>query len=279
MFKHFGQFSWNDYYEPSDQIREFKNEEFNLNNKSLYLSSGDSYVYNCYFQSLKASQGGAIFFSLWGSNFLVEKCSIYDCTATQNTAGIRVNAGNCVIAFVCGYKGYTSGSDGFSAVWDDSSRKNNSVFYSSISHCEAIIQYIMVHNYGNVNIKSVHLSHNKATYYSAICCVPNKFNEEGNDGSNVIYCSFSNNTAKSQICIRINNEFQTSNMSQMKNCNIIANKAKNTITSKGEITICHCSILNNISPYFSIENSKFKKYSINVLYRQNRIRIRFCFTK
>ena len=49
---------------------------------------------------MTATNGAAILFSLTGSYLLVEKCTINNCTATQNTAGIRVTAGNSIIAFV-----------------------------------------------------------------------------------------------------------------------------------------------------------------------------------
>ena len=54
----------------------------------------------------------------------------------------------------------------------------------------------MYHESGHVYIKSVNLSH-----HSALGCYPNKINEETNHGSNVLYCSFSNNTATTQYCV------------------------------------------------------------------------------
>ena len=197
MFKQYQHFSWNNYYRNNDQIEEIKNKQFTSGENSLNLNSGNCYVYYCYFQYLTASSGAAILCSL-ESNLLVEKCSIYNCSATYYTAGIRVSAGNCVIAFVCSQKGYAGHSDGFSAVWDDSNREINSVFDSSISHCEAKSYYTMYHEKGHVYIKSLNLSYNKANERSVLCCWPIKINEETKHGIDVLYCSFSNNTSITQ---------------------------------------------------------------------------------
>ena len=64
---------------------------------------------------MTASYGAAIY-STKTSNLLVEKCTINNCTATTDTAGIRVTKGNCIITFTCGYNTKANRSDAFSAV-------------------------------------------------------------------------------------------------------------------------------------------------------------------
>ena len=80
----------------------------------------------------------------------------------------------------------------------------------------------MYHERGHVYIKSVNLSHNKANYNSALYCEQNKINEETNHGSDVLYCSFSNNTATTQHCIYLTYS-NSANKHEFKNCNIILN--------------------------------------------------------
>ena len=130
-------FGWNDYYD-KDTTFETKHENEDFNSTTLLPKEGDSYIYNCYFYDLTAENGAAILYSLSGSYLLVEKCSFYHCTSTQNTAGIRVSSGNCIIAFSCGQNCFSQENDGFCSVTSYSQREINSVFDSSISHCEAI---------------------------------------------------------------------------------------------------------------------------------------------
>ena len=249
IFKQQESFSWEEFY---GSIINKPNKKFTFKHESLNIKFGETYVYNCYFSYLCAKDGGAILYSVSDSYLLVEKCYINNCTATRYTAGIRVSKGNCIIAFVCGQKGYSHNNDGFCSITnDDSNRKINSVFDSSISQCEAGNTYIMAHSYGCVYIKSVNLSHNKAKYDSALCCNPSKINEETNYGSDIIFCSFYNNTATFQQCIQMNNQYNTSCLHQMKNCNIIENNSSKTIYSRGNANIYFSSFVNNISPYFS----------------------------
>ena len=67
----------------------------------------------------------------------------------------------------------------------------------------------MYHYSGNIYIKSVNLSHNKASERSPLSCEPTKINEETNHGSDVLYCSFSNNTVTNQQCIYLYNQYIT----------------------------------------------------------------------
>ena len=116
----------------------------------------------------------------------------------------------------------------------------------------------MNHENGHVYIKSVNLSHNKANERSAVGCWPNKIHEETKHGSDVLYCSFSNNTATSQ-CIYLTTEYGPSDIThEIKNCNIIENKATNTICFIGETTIYFSSFINNNYPYFYTENTNSK---------------------
>ena len=224
--------SWEQYYSSESINEQRENKEYSSKNQTLLPKEGNTSIYNCYFHDMTAECGGAIYASN-ANNILVEKCSINNCKATQNTAGIRVTAGNCIIAFTCSQYGRAAVYDGFCSINNDYLRTINSVFDSTISHYEAKHSYIMVHQY--VYIKSVNSSHNKANYTSALRCLPTKIDAETNHGSDVLYCSFSNNTATIHQCIQMNNKYNSSCLHEIQNCNIIGNKATNTIYSKGKI--------------------------------------------
>ena len=240
---------WNDFYPNDEKPTEsnfYSNLTFDSNNKTLSPTAGNSYIFNCFFYDMKADSGAAIF-STQTRNLLIEKCTINSCTATKDTAGIRVLNGNCIIASVYSQYGNAGNNDGFCSVLSPS---NNSVFTSSISHCKANSTLIMTHMNGHVNIKSTNLSHNKANSYSSLGCYPNKINEETGYGSNVIYCSFTNNTANVQICVFFNNYYNSNCTHEMKNCNVIANSAANTIWCRGNTMIISSCFLNNGDPCF-----------------------------
>ena len=243
--------SWDDYYKVTYQTK-YGNQEFDSDDTPLSPTTGNSYVFNCYFYDLTAYDGGAILYSVSNSYLLVEKCSIYKCNASHYTAGIRVTAGNCILAYVCGQNCTSSTNDGFCSVSTDTSIKINSVFDSSVSHCEAVASYTMVHQQGHVYIKSVNISHNKVNSYSALSCGPNKNNEETNHGSDVLYCSFSNNTATSKFCIIFDSVYNSSCTHEIKNCNIILNEGNNLIYGIGQTDAISCCIMNNTKrPIFS----------------------------
>ena len=268
VFQELIQRSWDNYYQNIEQPKEsntYSDLTFNSNNGTLQPTTGNSYIFNCYFYDMHTTSGGAILYSFTGSNLLVEKCTINNCKATTDTAGIRVSAGNCILAFVCSQYGYAGNNDGFCSIHADSSRTINSVSDSSVSHCETNKWHTMYHYAGNVYIKSLNLSRNKASERSPLSCEPNKINEEANHASDVLFCSFSNNTAKSQHCIYLYNFSYASCTHEIKNCNIIENKAKNTIWCRGSTDIISSCILNNGDPcFYSSSNSKITLYFCSV---------------
>ena len=251
----FSLLSWDQYYDKSFSSEEsFEDTNYTSQNNPLTPSKDNAYIYNCCFYDMASDYGAAIF-STQTSNLLVERCTISECTATNDTAGIRVTKGNCIITFTCGHNTEAKGYDGFSAVHSDSTRKINYVFDSSISHCEANIENTMVHNYGHVYIKSVNLSNNKASIVSALRSQPNKNNEETDYVSDISYCSFSNNTATVQYCIYLTYSGE-SNKYEIKNSNIIGNNSSKTIGSHGETSITKTCILHNLSPSYFTSNSQ-----------------------
>ena len=250
--------SWDSYYGNNIPINEkYKNNNYTTGNR-ITPTKGNAYVYNCYFfDSTTTTSGGSISFEKRGYNLLVEQCSFYNISATYQAA-ICVFSGNSILAFLCGQHCFSNNNDGFCSIYGDATRTINSVFDSSISRCEAQRENTMAHGYGYVYIKSVNLSHNKANSHSALTSAPELNNEETNHGSDVLYCSFSNNTADSQFCILVNNHHNESCTHQIKNCNIIENNSPKTIYSNGETNIYQCSILNNGNPCFYTEDENSK---------------------
>ena len=196
--------------------------------------------------------GGAIFYEIKNSNLLVEKCSFLNCSSGYDTSGVRVAAGNCVIAFTCSCSGFANHNDGFCSITLDTTRTINSVVDTSVARCEATASYTMYQGYGNVQIKSLNLSHNKASSVSALEYLP------GDISSIIIFCSFWNNTADNNHCLSING-----NMNHpIKSTNIIENNAKNTLLCMGEVDISQCTILMNAKPCF-FGNGESAKIIIN----------------
>ena len=255
-------YSWNDYYNNNQFDSLFNHITYST--ETLKPAEGNTYVYNCYFHDLIADYGSAIN-STKGNNLLVEKCSFLDCEATIDTSSIRVMSGNVIAAFICGQNGKSTKNDGFSTFWSDGNRKISSFYDSSISHCTSGNTYTIALAYGFVHIKSVNLSNNKAALYSTIGCLPNcVLNEKESLGGVISYCSVFNNTATKECCIRL--EYYGSRKShEIKRSNIMNNKGKNIIMSKGETKISDCSILDNGNPYFytNDENSTITLFDCN----------------
>ena len=249
--------SWEQYYGPEEKDPTFQNKEFSSKDESLKFTSGDAYIYNCFYHDLTALDGGAIFFSSSGSRLLVEKSSFLNCSATRYTASIRIEQGNSIIAYACSQYGYAENFDGFYSVANQEENRFIDYFFdSSISYCKTSGSYTAALFCGNIQMKSVNLSENHAKSFSTILLRPNKVNENSNLGSDVKYCSFFNNTAQSNYCLGTSNAYNQSSKHKIQNSNIIENHVNNTIYSEGETTFYHCSILNNGNSCFFLQNDK-----------------------
>ena len=144
--------------------------------------------------------GGAIYSGSL-SKLLVETSTFVSCSATSNGGAIYISKGDCVIHEVCGYHCTSSYDFSFSDVYG-SPKDKNYVHDSSVAYCVASSWYTMVHNYGYIEIKSVNLSHNQASSYSALDCRPSS--KQGTYGTSISYSSFADNTASNYYCICLN---------------------------------------------------------------------------
>ena len=251
MFYHFHlnfSFSWDNFYDKNLNI----DEEINNKAQKNYLkpAKGNTYINHCYFFDIHSpSQGGAIEYVLRNSNILIEQCSFIQCTSQSYQGAIRSVSNNSIIAFTCGQNCSSKVNDAFLGA---STSSPDSIISSSISHCNAAMQYTMYHANGIVALKSVNFSYNSANYQSPLGCFPTKNNTEG-ICTLINYCSFFNNTAAFQCNINLRSQ----NMQhQIKNSNIIQNNATNTFSSKGKTTLYHCCIINNGNPCFYTEDEK-----------------------
>ena len=160
--------AWADYYDKLIINEDITNEKFTSQNKTLSPKTGNTYVYNCFFQSMSADYGAAILSTQSKNNLLVEKSTFLQCKASLESSTIRVTRGNVTLAFICGQYGEAGKNDAFSSIWLDTQRKINTVCYSSISYCKVNGSYTIVHDKGCVQIKSLNLSHNKAIFHSSL---------------------------------------------------------------------------------------------------------------
>ena len=256
--------SWENYYNTKYNIEEnYFNTKFSTSDKSLNITSGNAYVFNCLFLFMHESSGGAILFSQAESNILVEKSSFINCTASADTGSIRVISGNSIIAFTCCQNGYAKNNDGFCSIAaGNSNREIDSLFDSSISRCTAENSYIASHQYGFIHIKSINLSNNQARIVSSLNCCPNQIDSKTDFSTIISYCSFSNNTATASRCIRISCSYKPECKHSMADSNIIENNANETIYISGEISIYHCSFLGKADHFFQFETANSKIYLI-----------------
>ena len=261
-------FSWNDYYSAVKFNELYENQFFSSIDETLNPQNGNSYIYNCYFEKMSDENGGAILFSQIGSFLLVEKCTLLSCQSNGDSSSIRVLGGNGIIAFTCGQRGHANGNDGFSTIWEDQSRKYNSFLESSISYCQSGNINTIGHQNGDIKVKSVNLSHNIAPFYCALGCDQAIVNEN-NNGIDISFCSFFNNTATTEKCIRVNDQGDSRCKYEIKYSNIISNNANNTISLLGEMNIDFCSILHNVNPYFYTETNT-SKITINNCHTDNK---------
>ena len=245
-------FGWNSYFDKNIILDEkFENRIFTQGD-NLTPKNGHTHVFNCYFHDFN-SKTGAISYSKQGSNFLVEKCYFINISANSHAA-ISVFEGNFVIAFTCGQKCFAQTNDGFSTAFNDETRKINFAFDSSVSFCETKTYFIMAHDYGIIHIKSVNLSNNKAKTCCALICQPSLNDPETGFGSEINFCSFSNNTATNERCIAMRNAYNKSCSHRIKNSNVIGNKANKTVFSCGNTNIYLSLFINNDNSCFSTEN-------------------------
>ena len=171
---------WSEFY-PSD-IDQPSTENISFFNNSQYQScdtraitlSSDSYVVNCYFDSIKYSgRGAAIFLNQSNVHFLVEFCIFVECATINGTyygGGLYISYADFAMNHVCALKCRAS-SYSFSWV-EQQGRTVNSIYHSSIANCAAQNWHTMSHRYGYIDVQSVNFSRNTVGQYSALGCLP-----------------------------------------------------------------------------------------------------------
>ena len=227
--------SWDEYY-PDNKAIETKYENAEFNSQTLQPNEGDAYFRNCFFHDIRATNGGAIFYSKTGSCILVEHCILSNCTSSGLTGGIRIVWGNNTIVHTCGEQCNAGVNDAFCAITQDKERMINNFIDSSVSNCHAEERYTMYFRFGPVRVNTVNLSFNRAKTISTISCEPSKpFSQETQLATLLTYCSFSNNTASGSNDISFNNENNRECFHKVANTNIIDNKGKATVYIIGKL--------------------------------------------
>ena len=156
----------------------------------------------------------------------------------------------CVLSFVCGVSCQSTSSSSnygqFSYVLVGSSPDcYNYVHQSTISNCagNSESRATLRHYYGNINLRTVNLSHNTCTYWSAFGLL--YASAAQND---VSFSSFRDNTATSWICLHF-----YSGTFNLKSSNIIENEQQDSRwgtvctegTSSTKLTVNECCLVGN----------------------------------
>jgi hypothetical protein len=215
--------AWNDY---------FTGNSTSLS-KTLYtsrqtFSDSSIYVSSCLFRSIETTgvNGGALCCTSV-TYLLIESSSFFSCKTSSYSGGaiyFSNSGGQCVLYKVCGYDcSTTSSADSqFARISVNSVISSKNYFiYSSIARCvnEASgpcdpISLI----FGTISCPSVNSSMNKCGYRSGIFCRPSVYSNSVT--CSLIYSTFADNTATSNICIYFNMEGAEY---EMKSCNVIRN--------------------------------------------------------
>ena len=206
------------------------------------------YVVNCYFYSITYSSGNgaAIYLSKSGVHFLVEFSTFVECSTTGSSSyggGLYISNADFAMNHVCAIECKSSHRSSFTYAIGSTSRTVNSIHHSSIAYCFAENSYTMYHSYGYIDIRSVNLSHNTATQYSALVCQPSSIKD--NIGTSISYSSFADNNATSQYCIYLNYNSDSADEYKISNSNIIRNSGDQTIYVYGTATFSNTCIMEN----------------------------------
>ena len=190
-----------------------------------YFTSGNVYVKNSLFESLKASTNGGGICCENVPNFLAEDTQFVTCTTTQSGGAIHFSYSNIVLHRVCGFDCRTlesgTNKDGPFAntyVTRDAKSKNF-IIESQISHCtNPKYGYTVSMHYGNVSFQYANESRNS-------CKTCSVFRLESDNSYCVSsYNSFCNNQA-TNLCF---NPCGNQRLELLK-CNFISNSAQNQL--------------------------------------------------
>ena len=117
-----------------------------------------------------STDGAAIFNSGSAKRILIEFSVFFDCTTSSSeSAAIESTGCDNVLNNICGTSCQcTGGNCGFCCNYGNGPDNKNYVHDSSVAYCVASSSYTMYHSRGYIDIKSVNLSHNEASSYSAL---------------------------------------------------------------------------------------------------------------
>ena len=263
-------FDWLDFFpgvsKPNTPELQYKN----FTNDQHQAINNNAYVLSCYFFDLtRQSSGGAIYIKVSSSIdlcILIESTSFSVCQSQIYGAAIFIQNANTALHSVCGYNCSSSYHDSFCNIY--SANKNiNSAVDCSTSSCKATEEFTMFHYGGKINITRVNISNNQCKFTSALSCGPTKtIHEENNIGNIVYYCSFSQNNATNNKCIRF---FSSAYDYAIIRTNIIKNEqseaTEGLIYSVSKTIITDSCIMENIgSPIFHNTNGGFTLINCSV---------------
>ena len=247
---------YGDIFQQTEQLYYVGN---NIEHRSF--TSGNIYVKNSLFESLKASTNGGGIYCLNVPNFLAEDTQFVNCTTTASGGAIHFSGTNIVLHKVCGFdcKTQTSGNDKdgpFANTYVTKNAKSkNFIIESQISHCTNPDYGITVSmHYGNISYQYANESRNSCSQCSV-------FRLESNNTDGISsYSSFCNNEATNIYGFIL----KGTSAFELTKCNIISNSAGSTLfcNKAKKLTIKDSCLINNECPskYFYQEGSS--KYEI-----------------
>ena len=234
-----------------EESHTYKNEEFNMTYPLPTLSSGSFWILNCYFEQVNEKKEGSCIKAHGTDDILIEQSSFCNCTASSRGC-IYIIGKNAVLNKVCGYHCIVeSGPCSFCDI-QYGSPDFKYIYYSCISRCETQNDWFaMFIDNGEIQMKNLNFSYNKANQVSTIYCLPKKkLNFE--HMCDIKFSSFySNEATQDKTCIKLSSNSAV----EMSHSNVIKNSGKDLLIIKGYMKINHCSILKNSgSPVLSRED-------------------------
>ena len=230
---------YDDEFKQTEQLYYVGNE---IEHRSF--TSGNIYIKNSLFESLKASTNGGGICCESVPNFLAEDTQFVNCSTLESGGAIHFNESNIVLHKVCGFdcKTQSSGADKdgpFANIYvSKNAEAKNYIIESQISHCtNTDYGFTVSMHYGNITFQYANESRNNCSQ-----CTVFRLQSSDADGS-ASYSSFCDNTVLDKWGFLV---IGSSSFS-LSNCNIISNYANKELfdNEATKFTIRKSCILNN----------------------------------
>lgn len=224
-------------------------------------SESNVYVHQCSFVNISSeTAGGAIGCKESVLKLLVAQTSFALCTTCDYCSGAidfdNVNNGQCFLREICGYQCTTKQSQYTHGQFSALKVKDDPDFFNQVNDTtiaggrimDNIVSMPLDLVNGQASCRSVNISNNEVSSYSALSTTP--YRKEGKSPDAVTgfysYTTIANNTAKESRCISLGTSGSTQSIYA---CNIINNEQENSlyglIQASAQVYINNTCIINN----------------------------------